>query len=270
MYTAKDKMCDLMGSGAENILIVSRFGIPFGVGEQTIEEVCRAKGVHTDTFLSLINHKPSDNIDVETLMIYLRNSHAYFLQQQFPRIRQELIEAISQVQTHSRIPWLLIKLWDEYVEEVKVHIQHENNREFQLHEDDDEHVAAKISEVKNLLLKYYPTDAHNERLYSVMQDILQVEKDLAQHCTIEDDIVLPCLTRHQYTESLSSRERDVLIEVVKGLSNKEIADALNISTHTVITHRKNIARKLNIHSVAGLTIYAIVNQLVCLDELKNI
>ena len=68
------------------------------------------------------------------------------------------------------------------------------------------------------------------------------------------------------TEELSSRERDVLIQIVHGLSNKEIADVLCISMHTVISHRTHITRKLNIHSVAGLTIYAIVNHLIDLDK----
>ena len=61
---------------------------------------------------------------------------------------------------------------------------------------------------------------------------------------------------------LSEREREGLGQVTKGLSNKEIANELCLSTHTVITHRKNIAAKLNIHSTAGLTIYAIANGLV--------
>ncbi|MBO7418142.1 MAG: response regulator transcription factor [Bacteroidaceae bacterium] len=68
-------------------------------------------------------------------------------------------------------------------------------------------------------------------------------------------------------ESLSQREKEIIILVVKGLTNKEIADKLYLSIHTVITHRRNIARKLQIHSSAGLTIYAIVNKLV---ELKDI
>ena len=54
-----------------------------------------------------------------------------------------------------------------------------------------------------------------------------------------------------------------------GLANKQIADQLCISLNTVLTHRKNIARKLNIHSVAGLTIYAIVNKIVNIDELQK-
>lgn len=68
-------------------------------------------------------------------------------------------------------------------------------------------------------------------------------------------------------EPLSQREKEIITYVVKGLTNKEIADNLCLSVHTVITHRRNIARKLQIHSPAGLTIYAIVNKLV---ELKDI
>lgn len=69
--------------------------------------------------------------------------------------------------------------------------------------------------------------------------------------------------------NLSIREKEIVICVVKGLTNKEIAEELFLSTHTVISHRRNIARKLEIHSSAGLTIYAIVNKLVELDEIKK-
>ena len=69
-------------------------------------------------------------------------------------------------------------------------------------------------------------------------------------------------------ETLSDREKEVLVEIVNGLSNKAIAEKLFISVHTVVTHRKNISRKLNIHSAAGLTIYAIANNLVDLKALN--
>ena len=61
---------------------------------------------------------------------------------------------------------------------------------------------------------------------------------------------------------LSNRETDVLIALVKGMTNKEISDKLFISIHTVITHRKNIIRKTGIKSVSGLTVYALLNNLV--------
>lgn len=69
--------------------------------------------------------------------------------------------------------------------------------------------------------------------------------------------------------ALSSREKEIVVCVVKGMTNKEIAESLFLSTHTVITHRRNIARKLQIHSPSGLTIYAIVNKLVELSDIQQ-
>lgn len=70
-------------------------------------------------------------------------------------------------------------------------------------------------------------------------------------------------------ESLSQREKEVIVCVIEGMTNKQIADKLCLSAHTVITHRRNISAKLDIHSTAGLTIYAIVNKLVELDDIKD-
>lgn len=69
-------------------------------------------------------------------------------------------------------------------------------------------------------------------------------------------------------ETLSTREEDIVREIAMGLSNKEIADKLFISQHTVITHRKNITRKLGIKSVSGITIYAILNKLIRMNEME--
>nr|WP_321523176.1 response regulator transcription factor [uncultured Macellibacteroides sp.] len=70
-------------------------------------------------------------------------------------------------------------------------------------------------------------------------------------------------------QTLSVREREIVVCVVKGLTNREIAEQLYLSAHTVITHRRNIARKLQIHSASGLTVYAIVNKLIELDDIKK-
>ena len=71
-------------------------------------------------------------------------------------------------------------------------------------------------------------------------------------------------------QTLSSREKEIVVCVVKGMTNREIADRLYLSTHTVITHRRNIARKLQVHSASGLTVYAIVNKLVELNDIKKV
>lgn len=71
-------------------------------------------------------------------------------------------------------------------------------------------------------------------------------------------------------KELSPREKEVVIGIVKGMSNKEIATSLNVSANTVMTHRRNIAAKLKIHSPAGLTIYAIVSKLVKIEEVGGL
>lgn len=65
---------------------------------------------------------------------------------------------------------------------------------------------------------------------------------------------------------LTQREKEVLVYIAKGLMNKEIADKLNLSVHTVISHRKNITQKTDIKSIAGLTVYALLNNLIDKDE----
>jgi regulator of cell morphogenesis and NO signaling len=290
MYKATDKIADLMSHEEDAIHVISRFGLGMGVGEQTIAEVCASHGVHTPTFLAIVNYKvfkhkamPTE-VDVLTLQQYLRNAHSYFLDFRLPFLRRAIIEAIIPADPTSQIPMLILRCYDEFVEEIRTHIEHEDAGMFEEHTHDDQRITDKLSEIKNLIIKYYPSDQTMQNgsvtytLISVMSDLWHTEQDFSDHCAIEDEILRPALsslsenhplqTPKQEIEALSERECDVLIQVVKGLSNKEIADVLCISTHTVITHRKNITRKLNIHSTAGLTIYAIVNKLVNIDIIK--
>ena len=289
MYKSTDKICDLMSHEEDAIQIISRFGLEMGVGEQTIEQVCASHDVHTPTFLAIVNYKVfhqrvlPDDIDIPTLQRYLHNAHTYFLDFRLPLLRRSLIEAIIPADPTTKIPGLILRCYDEFVDEIRTHIEHENAGLYEEHEHDDERITSKLTEIKNLIIKYYPTKPTSTEstitytLISVMSDLWHTEHDFADHCAIEDDILRPALTkmkpqthrRHQLPESeeLSDRERDVLIQVVRGLSNKEIADVLCISQHTVVSHRKHITRKLNIHSTAGLTVYAIVNKLVDINTL---
>lgn len=97
-------------------------------------------------------------------------------------------------------------------------------------------------------------------VYSEQPAILQTY-DKAVNKQPEDD--------NSSSDELTPREKDIVIGVVKGLSNKEIANSLNVSVNTVMTHRRNIASKLQIHSPSGLTIYAIVSKLVSIDDIKS-
>ena len=141
-----------------------------------------------------------------------------------------------------------------------------------------------MQELKNIIIKYYTSPTTPEHLNMVLFDIFECEAVLRTHCRLEDDLFVPAvkileLSTEQAADKdsasnaetnpenrLSERECDIVRCVVRGMANKEIAAQLFISLNTVLTHRKNISRKLNIHSVAGLTIYAIAAGLVSLEE----
>lgn len=92
----------------------------------------------------------------------------------------------------------------------------------------------------------------------IQQTLEQLQPDAEKESTSEED-----------AQTLSTREKEIVICVVKGMTNREIADQLFLSPHTVVTHRRNIARKLQIHSASGLTVYAIVNKLIELKDLPE-
>lgn len=107
----------------------------------------------------------------------------------------------------------------------------------------------------------------DEKFYRTYDAVLRINDSESKI----DDILQEALnkdSKQSDTEELSDREKEILVSVVKGMSNKEIADYHNISIHTVITHRRNMSRKLKIHSASGLIIYAIINKLVDISEIK--
>jgi DNA-binding NarL/FixJ family response regulator len=89
----------------------------------------------------------------------------------------------------------------------------------------------------------------------------QIEKKLQGALKISSD-----KEQEDGSNELSTRECEILTAVAKGKTNKEIADEFNLSIHTVISHRKNISHKLGINSIAGLTIYAVMNKLLDVED----
>jgi DNA-binding NarL/FixJ family response regulator len=108
----------------------------------------------------------------------------------------------------------------------------------------------------------------DQHLLTMLDGVMYINDSRAKIInTINKLIALEQDTENQIKqETLSDREIDVLKLLVAGNANKEIADKLNISTHTVITHRKNISQKTGIKSVSGLTIYAVVNNIISIED----
>lgn len=294
----EDRMCDLVCDRYPVLQVMSRFGISLGFGDRTIAEVCDENRVDTATFLAVVNllmnfgngAELAEGVSVRALTDYLHNSHGYFLGFRLPAIRRKLIEAVDC--SLSDVSFAILRYFDEYVAEVDRHMAYEEKTVFPYVESllsgeknesysidifrrHHDQVETRLRELKNIIIKYYPAGGTNE-LNGVLFDIFTCEQELASHNAVEDEIFIPAVERlaadaprQAKPEPLSAREREIIVCVVKGMTNKQIADALCISAHTVITHRRNIAAKLQIHSAAGLTIYAIVNKLVELSEIKE-
>ena len=318
-------MISLIRDNYDLLQSLGSFGISLGFGDKTVQETCEDNNVDTYTFLAIVNYsingygefESDEKISVPTLLHYLEASHAYFLDFQLPYIRRELTESLNEndipdVPSPTRslsLARLILRFYDEYAREIRLHMKYEQKTLFPYvesllegHPRNDynvetfskHHGAAdkKLRELKLLIIKYLPQDGlHNNQLTATLHDIYENEVWLRQHAEVEDHIFVPAIRRleqivkqsdvtknitdmvfkssfGQNSEALSDREKDVIISLVQGMSNKEIADHLCISTNTVITHRRNIARKLQIHSPAGLTIYAIVNGLVDISAVK--
>ena len=124
-------------------------------------------------------------------------------------------------------------------------------------------------------MKYMPADGDSNLIKNVLTILFNLQKDLSNHTSVEDNILVPAVNileskfgSRAETEELSSREKEILVAVAKGMLNKEIADLYNISIYTVITHRKNITRKTGIKTVAGLTVYALLNNLLDINSIE--
>lgn len=305
-YSENTRMCDIISREPALLQVLTRFGIPLGVGDKTVAEVCAQHEVDVPTFLALVNFpndqelvsiQYTDKVSVRALVSYLKQAHNYFLDFQLPNIRRKLLEAID-CSKSGDVAYMILRFYDDYMGEVRRHMQHENRKIFTYVEGlmqgkrqegfcisqfakSHTGIDHKLQELKNIIIKYYTPTGHYDRLNSVLFDIFNCEADLHTHCQVEDKLFVPAVMLLEdkassedgaeddiQGETLSEREKEIVGCVVRGLTNKEIAQALYISVNTVITHRKNISRKLNIHSVSGLTIYAIVNSIVNLEDVK--
>ena len=320
LYSPTDKMGDLICDNYSLLQVMSRFDLPLGFGDYSVEEVCKSNSVDCRTFLAVVNFINKgysrtsfalEDISIQSLMNYLKKAHHYFLDFQLPNIRRKLLEAID-CSMDNDVTFLILRFFDGYVQEVRKHMNYEDMYVFtyvehllQGQKDEEycidmfvrhhDHIDEKLTELKNSIIKYYPANQNAHVMNAVLFDIFNCEKDLASHNKVEDYLFVPAVlhlekevasrvheapkvetvevneqeeVNKDIQDDLSQREKEIITCVVKGMSNKEIAEYLYISIHTVITHRRNIARKLQIHSPTLLTVYAIVNKLVDISEVK--
>lgn len=303
-YRGSNTMREMIQDNNFLLHVISRFDIKYGFGDESIEKVCLDNGVHLGTFLSvcnLISGNPFDlnDISIKSLVDYLRHAHRSITTITLPHIRHHLVESIG-FASGERVSLLLLKFFDEFVAEVKSHMAIEDKDIFRYSELLAEGKKAdgntlsgyvahhgsmsdKLRELKDIFIYHYD---HNDTdmLSSVLFDIILCERDLATHFDVENRLLVPLVSQLERSSGvkamtssvspkdssvLGEREKEIIRHIAKGMTNKEIADKLFISTHTVATHRRNICSKLDIHTSSGLTLYAIMHQLIDISEISQ-
>ena len=218
-FTPQTRMSHLIDEDATLLSTISRFGISFGFGDKTIIEACKANKIDTGTFLSVVNFitegnietvETVNNISIETVINYLKSGHSYFLAYKLPSIRQKLLEAVDSSDQSISYKQVFVRFFDEYVDEVRKHMEYEDRTVFpyvmqllegkkstkyriSVFEEHHTDVDSKLAELKNILIKYYPSKGNNYLLNEVLFDLYACEKDLATHNRIEDCFFVPVI-----------------------------------------------------------------------------
>lgn len=211
-------MVSLIADNYRLIQVMSRFGIPMGFGDKTVAEVCSDNSVDCTTFLAVVNfvidgftnYDSHADVSVKALLHYLRQSHIYFLDYCLPAIRRKLLDGISLRSTD--VSFLILKFFDEYMHEVRVHMEYEEETVFKyvnslLNGETPENykiatysqhhdlVSLKLKELKSLIIKYCPTDAKTNLLNDALYDIYRCEDELESHCHVEDCMLVPAILK---------------------------------------------------------------------------
>ena len=290
------KMSDLMNMDLTLSGVLERIGIPFGFGDETVSDVCSRAGVNTAGFILICSvylsdeYVPTrellDNIDLKDVLRYLRLSHSYYKESAAKDLSHDLDSLMAPCSdTHKMI---ITRFFSDYAQELSKHFEYEEKvvfpyveamldnevkDDFSIDQYEQHHtdVQEKLEDLKKLIMTYLPPQCDQHLIHAALSKIFLLETDLRKHTIIEDRILSPAVNHLENADSensavlgdkLSSREIEILSAVAKGLLNKEIASRYNISIHTVISHRKNIVRKTGIKTIAGLTAYAILNNLI--------
>ena len=274
---------------------VSEVCISSGLDPDTIILLCE---VYT-----FPNFKPSMELlrrcHVGDILRYMHQSHDYYLNRAISDMEASITKLLEPCQQKQQeVVWNFFR---GYKVEVKNHFGFEeqevipyvqgliigqNRPGFSIDRFEENHsnIDEKLGDFKNLVMKSLPAVCDNDIRRDLLVRIYALQEDLKCHTYIEDHVLVPMVRLlenpqrfrdhareqeepEQHLE-LSDREKEILVSVAQGLLNKEIADKHNISINTVITHRKNITRKTGIRTVPGLTVYAILNNLIDINSIE--
>ncbi|MBR5385506.1 MAG: hemerythrin domain-containing protein [Bacteroidales bacterium] len=298
------KLSELVGRNFQVIGLLERLGVRGNFGDKTVADVCSSQDMDPGTFMMLYDFyvderfKPTEKMlregSIRDVAEYLHRSHEYYLDTALGSLSDLLYRLLAPCnETQKKV---FRRFYQDYEEELNRHFDFEEKHvmpyiralteggdagdsAIESFTDDHNSINEKISDLKNLVMNSLPEGCDPALRMQTLYMICSLEYDLGRHTAVEEEILEPMAqmlensgsqsrrrSSEDEREALSDREKEILVGVAKGLLNKEIADMYNISPYTVITHRKNITRKTGIKSVAGLTVYALLNGLIDFND----
>lgn len=215
LFSSTTKMADLILANYRILTLLPRFDIRLGFGDKSISDVCERYGVNEHFFLMVCNIHTLDHycpekedltdIDIESMLQYLKKSHDYYLGNRITSIEKKLSTMADYcTSNHHKI---ISKFFSEYKQEVVKHFKYEDEEVFpnirilikgdkldfhiDQYEENHDNIDDKLSDLKNIIIKYLPQDCSTEERNDILLDIFLFEEDLTMHTRIENKILIP-------------------------------------------------------------------------------
>ena len=240
------KMADVVQDNYLLMPVISRFGIPLGFGEKTVQAVCRKYRIDVDFFLAITNAFTNENyfpekklhtFNVLMILDYLQKTHSYYIETQVPLIEKLLNNLLRQRPSDAKKLKLIKRFFLEYKHELFNHLDREETTTFpyvktvyrlfhtppigsgkacalqySMHVYEEEHtdVDEKLYDLKNILIKYVHGDSLNAVYQEVIFELFRLEKDIQDHTRIENNILLPLVEEMEEHYFIRQNIPDVL------------------------------------------------------------
>ncbi|MBD8389080.1 LuxR C-terminal-related transcriptional regulator [Dysgonomonas sp. BGC7] len=286
---ASSILSEVIEENHQLIPVVNRFGVKLGLGDKTIGDICHSANINTDFFLAILNtflnedyfpERKLQKFDLELVLKYIKQTDVYLIHGQLHNLEKHMNAFLSMSDPNNAQLKLIGKLFSDFKKELLGLIEQGMVK--------GDTPLALLTDLKSIIIKHISGNFNENMCYAVIFTLDSFQKDLEKHNRIREKILKPMLDEldessiedlqeliaasHSVKEnkghSLSQRELDVLRLIALGMLNKEVADKLNISLNTVLSHRKNITAKLGIKTVSGLIFYCITHGHISADEIE--
>jgi len=231
LFTANMKMADVVHGNYLLMPVISRFGIPLGFGEITVQAVCRKFKIDVEFFLAITNafsnehyflEKKLQTFNVLMIVDYLQKTHSYYIKSQVPLIEKLLTNLLHRRPSNAKNLKLIKKFFLDYKRELFNHLEQEETTTFpyikkvyrlfhtphpsprekrilskySMHVFEEEHneVDEKLYDLKNILIKYVHGNTMEVQYQEVIFELFRLEKDIKDHTRIENNILLPLVS----------------------------------------------------------------------------